>query len=178
MKRYLGSIISVLLFVLFIIMINIITNKSSKDFLLAQEEYFHTLDLKLKGTVCNVELQNDTYKYLITVDVTQSNYINFDKKLRNTLFCLKKDNIAVFADHSDSYEVGDIVEIGVDSTYLISCMNRLGQHKFKKKRDDMMVYRISSPHDRMIKLVEYGCRTESNYQKLNDGPNGTNIYDD
>ena len=120
-----------------------------------EKRYFKGYDLKLKGIVCSLEKQTDTYKFIIGLKVFESNYKNYPTKKRRTVFCIKEKNYAAFADHNKNYAIGDTVLIGYDKDYLIKCTNN--KLKFIRNRDDMMLYNMASPNNRMKEIVSLGC---------------------
>ena len=76
---------------MFIIFVNYFSNKSKSDYREIELKYFNSLDLKLKGVICKVEKQTDTYKFLVTLDVLEANYEEFlNDKNSYAFFCLKK----------------------------------------------------------------------------------------
>jgi hypothetical protein len=150
------------LFIIFFIVITIITinikdKKEEIDRTKIKKEYFREFDLYIKGAVCNIEQQYDTHKFLITLNVLESNQENYSKKGLGAIFCLKKKNVAVFADHHLEYEVGDIIYIGLNNSPLIICEDFKGNRKFTKKSDEVFLYYIAPSLKRMDELVNLGC---------------------
>ncbi|WP_299800086.1 hypothetical protein [uncultured Maribacter sp.] len=143
-------------FIIFIISLNYFMNIDQLKGREAELKYFNEFDLNMKGVVCKIEKQTDTYKFLIGLKVFKSNYENYSIKKTNAVFCVKQEDYAVFADHNKNYAIGDTIEIGYSDDYLIKCM-RKNKLKFIKKREEMMLYKISSPTARMKELVSSGC---------------------
>jgi len=79
-----------------IIIINYFDSIEEAERIEIKKEYFNNFDLFIKGTVCGIEQQYDTHKFLITLNVLESNYENYSKKALGAIFCLKKGNTAVF----------------------------------------------------------------------------------
>jgi len=154
-KLYLGVII----FISMIIVINLIGYKSEEAKRIYTETYFENFDLELKGVICNIEEQTDSHKYLVSLNTIESNYKNYGKtNSLQAIFCLKKDKYAVFADHTDKYEIGDTIIIGENKFDLIKCISKNGDLKFVKKRKETLLYTVAPPNERMKKLIDIGCK--------------------
>jgi len=103
-----------------IVIINVGTNILSSSKNKTQNEFFRNIDLKLKGIVCSVEKQTDTYKFIVTLRDIESNYNEYKKNspLR-AFFCIHNKDIAVFSDHND-YSIGDTIYLGENKIDLIN----------------------------------------------------------
>ena len=84
-KKY--FLIIFIFFAVVITIINVFANSSMKEKNKRTEKYFTNLDLKVRGTICSIEEQTDTHKYLITLKNIKSNKKNYKKK---TVFLRKK----------------------------------------------------------------------------------------
>jgi hypothetical protein len=144
--------------ILTITIINVIGNKISSELNKKTNEYFENLDLKVTGIICGIEKQTDTHKFLVTLKKVKSNYKDYSKPSSlGAYFCITQDDLAVFADHSENYEIGDSITLGDNITDLIKCVSSIGKIKFIKKRKDAMLYTIAKPNKRMVELIEIGC---------------------
>ena len=142
-----------------IVLINVSTNKEQSEFRKVEKKFFKGIKLKMSGTVCNVEKQTDTYKFLITLKNIKSNYPNYSEFGTNGInFCVIYNDISVFADHFENYKIGDSIIIGENENDLIKCISVNGEIKLTKKRKEAMLYDIGIPNKRMIELIEQGCK--------------------
>ncbi len=140
-----------------IIIINIKGNKTSSILNKRTDEYFENLDLKVTGVICGIEEQTDSHKFLVILNRVHSNYNTYFKPSSlGAYFCIKRGDLAIFADHSH-YEIGDSISIGENKTDLIKCFSKKGELKFIKKRNNTLLYTIAKPNKRMEELIEVGC---------------------
>ena len=110
---------TVVLFVVFIVVINIIGNKMSSNLRAREIDYFKNLDLKAKGVICHIEKHKGSLKYLVSLNILVSNYDEFqDNGVNGAIFCILKDRKAIFADHSRKYSINDTIYIAVSYTHL------------------------------------------------------------
>ncbi|WP_299110941.1 hypothetical protein [uncultured Winogradskyella sp.] len=158
MSRRKGIILIAVFMIIIITVINLIGNKFSSESNKKTNEYFENLDLKVTGVICGIEKQTDTYKFLITLKKVNSNYKDYLKPSSlGAYFCITKGDLAIFADHSDRYKIGDSIIIGENKTDLIKCVSKDGKVKFIKKRKNAMLYTIVKPNKRMDELIKMGC---------------------
>jgi hypothetical protein len=156
-KKY--FLIIFIFFAVVITIINVFANSSMKEKNKRTEKYFTNLDLKVRGTICSIEEQTDTHKYLITLKNIKSNKKNYKKNSPlGPYFCITKGDLAVFAEHYDNYQIGDSIIIGENKTDLVKCISTDGNIKFIKKRKEALLYDIAWPNERMKKLIENGCK--------------------
>lgn len=158
MKKYLYPLIIISFLTITFVIINI-TNKTQSKLYKIERDFFKNTDLELKGIICNIEKQTDTYKFLITLNNIKSNYPNYSTfGSTDTNFCVIINDLAVFADHFNNYKIGDTIYIGENSTDIIKCVSTNGKIKLIKKREKGMLYEIDKPNKRMIELINIGCK--------------------
>ncbi len=140
--------------VIMIIIINLTINTSISNTDSITKVYFTNLELEVSGTICAVEEQTDTHKYLITLNTR-----NYSKPSPlGVNFCVIKGDVAIFADHHDGYKIGDTIRIGENKIDLIKCIAADGTTKFIKKRSNAMLFTVASPNKRMKQLIALGCQ--------------------
>ncbi|WP_165748833.1 hypothetical protein [Cellulophaga sp. Z1A5H] len=145
--------------VIMMIIINLMINTSNSNADSITEDYFTNLELEVSGTICAVEKQTDTYKYLITLKDIKANTTDYTKPSPlGVNFCVIKGAVAIFADHYDGYKIGDTIRIGENKTDLIKCISTDGTTRFIRKRSDAMLYTVASPNKRMKQLIVLGCQ--------------------
>ncbi|TXK78583.1 hypothetical protein [Mesonia sp. K4-1] len=148
------SIISfvIILFILFLA-INRCNNKSDQ----IQENFFRKFPLKSYGTICRVKKGKGSLKYFVTVKVDSSNLKNYKKKSPlGVYFAVQNSNYLVFVDHYGNYEVNDKICIGCGDN-IIKLNSNTGNLKFEKLRKNAMLFNVSQPNKKIIKLLEAGC---------------------
>jgi hypothetical protein len=159
MKKIIQFSLMVIVFILMIIWINVTTNKKQTEFRKIEIGFFENMKLKLSGTICSVEEQTDTHKFLITLKNIKSNYPNYSEFGKNGInFCIIYNDISVFADHFGNYKIGDSIVIGENENDLIKCISVDGEIKLTKKRQEGMLYNLGIPNKRMIELVKKECK--------------------
>ncbi len=164
-KRILYIVIAIIGFIVAII-IDSNYNKKEEEKLIQEKEYFKKFDLKLKGVVCDINNYVAGKDALQTLKVLKSNYkeYNLDIKNDSIVFCMQNTKFTVFADNgfhfyhkSIDYEIGDTIYLGFNKEILIRCIDKNGNLKFDKKREQAFLYNIDSPTPEIKKQLEKGC---------------------
>ena len=165
-KRVLNIVLVIIGFIVAFI-INSNYNKNQEQRLIQEKEYFKNFDLELKGIVCDINNYVAGKNVLQTLKVLESNYkeYNLDIKNDSIVFCISNDSVAVFADNGFpsnhkgvDYEIGDTVYLGFNKEIMIRCIDKNGNLKFDKKREQAFLYNITgSPTPEIKKQFEKGC---------------------